>query len=544
MLRDHMLLVWVWLVLPLAWAQFPAVCNTPDSLSTKTCCPNDCGTRGTCVDIREKVENSWNSADQVIVTILRDGPRGAFWPLDVRYQWPLRVFERVCSCHEGWGGYDCSQCDFGFIANAAGECVKRNADQLLVRRNFKTISHQERRDYCRLVKLAKAEENEWAVVDSEPSKANGPFTLQNVTTYDMFVFVHVLTSRERLNQDCINIINPTTRLEYIRIDFAHRGSQFETWHRYFMLLMERELRRIGERVGINNFTLPYFDWTPSASCMIFSEELLGIPEYSDWIMDVRGETFENGQWPVVCDQHYRSSLETTSCDAVRTLCNVTYDRMQGRRLERGSPVTKFKGPFVPDISSIEMAVAANDYATTPFGFATRLEGYVELCAGEAVKCMFKSEDPLDLTFNNLHNFVHIYYGGQVKNLQASVNDPLFFLHHTNVDRILESWLQKFTDGPPPYTPTSGGHPGENLHDYHVPLFPLKTNADMYQFSEELGYRYDGWDWNFPTEDFQIGCGHVREANVCKKAGCLPPLVVGNNCLQCKPWAWTRAPSYE
>ena len=530
------MLLYVLLVLPLVcWAQFPAVCNTQDSLSSKTCCPNNCSTHGTCVGIRERVEKSWNSADQVIVKILRDGPLGAFWPRDVRYQWPLQVFEKVCSCDQGWGNYDCSQCDFGFIANAAGECVKRNADQLLVRRNFKTISDQERRDYSKLVELAKSEENIWAVVDSEPWGRNDLFTLQNVTTYDMFVFSHVLNSRERLNNDCIKMINPITGLEYIRIDFAHRGSQFETWHRHFMLLMERELRRIGEKVGIYNFTMPYFDWTPSASYLIFTEELLGTPEYSDVIVNVRGRLFENGKWPVVCDQHYRSSLLTTSCDAVRTLCNVTHDRMQGRRLERGSPVTRHKGPFVPDISSIEMAVAANDYASTPFGFATRLEGYVELCAGEPVKCMFKSEDPLHLTFNNLHNYLHIYYGGQVKNLQASVNDPLFFLHHTNIDRILESWLEKFTSGPPPYTPTSGGHPGENLDDYHVPLFPLKTNADMYQLSKELGYKYDFWEWNFPADDFPIGCGPIREPNVCKKAGCFPPLVAGDRCLRCKHW---------
>ena len=537
---SQQMLLYALFVLPLAWAQFPAVCNTQDSLSTKTCCPDNCGTRGTCVSIREEVEKSWNSADQVIVKILRDGPPYAGWPQDVRYQWPLRVFERVCSCDPGWGGYDCSQCDFGYIANAAGECVKRNTNQLLVRRNFKTLSGQEQRNYCRLMEYAKAEQKEWAVIDSEPAEANGAFTMQNVSTYDMFVFVHVLTSRERLNQDCINILNPTTGVENLRIDFAHRGSQFETWHRHFMLLMERELRRIGGKVGIDNFTMPYFDWTPSASCLMFTHELLGTPEYSDIILNVSGEIFENGKWPVVCDQHYRSSLETTSCDAVRTLCNITHDRMQGRPLERGSPITRAKGPFVPDTSTIEMALAANDYATSPFGFATRLEGYVELCAGEPVKCMFKSEDPLHLTFNNLHNYLHIYYGGQVKNLQASVNDPIFFLHHTNVDRILESWLQKFTGEPPAYTPTSGGHPGENLNDYHVPLFPLKTNADMYKLSKELGYRYDGWDWSFPTSDFPVGCGTITEPNMCNKGGCLPPLVdlEGTQCFRCNNWPKT------
>ena len=158
------------IALPLAWAQFPAVCNTQDSLSTKTCCPDNCGSHGACVSIREEVERSWNSANTTIVQILRGLPG---WPQDVRYQWPLKIFERVCSCNEGWGGHDCSQCDFGFIANAAGECVKRSANQLLIRRNFMNLSKQERLNYIRIVDAAKNDEKkEWAIIARIPEEAN------------------------------------------------------------------------------------------------------------------------------------------------------------------------------------------------------------------------------------------------------------------------------------------------------------------------------------------------------------------------------------
>ena len=525
------MLLYLSFVLPLAWAQFPAVCNTQDSLSTKTCCPDNCGSRGICVSIREEVQRSWNLAAQNIVEVLRDGPPNEGWPLDLCYQWPVRVFDRVCLCHEGWGGYDCSHCDFGYIVNAAGECVKRNATQLLVRQNFKKLSDQEQRNYVKLLEGAKTEEEKkWAVVDTEPEEANGSFTLQNVSTYDMFVFVHVLTTRDRWNEDCRNIINPTGT-ENNRIDFAHRGPHFLTWHRHYLLLIESELRRIGQDMGINNFTLPYFDWTPTETCLIFTHELLGTPEYSYKTKNVSGALFENGKWPVVCDQHYRASFETTSCAAVRALCNITHDRMQGRGLQRGIAMEKRKRAFLPDTDSIEMALAANDYAAGPFGFATRLEGYVELCAGEAEKCMFKSTDPL--TFNNLHNAMHLYIGGHFRDLQATVNDPFFPIHHTNVDRVFESWLQKFSGDLPAYLPTSGGHPGGNLNDYHVPLFPLKTNADMYKLSKELGYRYDGWDWSIPANDFPIGCANYTEADTCNKGGCLPPTVVGTQCVGCR-----------
>ena len=256
------------------------------------------------------------------------------------------------------------------------------------------LSEQEQRNYVRLLELAKTEdEKEWAVVDSEPATASGSFTMQNVSTYDMFVFVHVLAGRERSNQDCLDVIFPTTCKEEIKIEFAHRGPHFPTWHRYFLLLMERELRRIGEKVGINGFTLPYFDWTPTdqGTCHIFTRELLGTPMYSDVTVHVSGVLFESGKWPVVCDQHYRQT-DSTTCAEVRTLCNVERDRKRGRRLQRGSPRIKQWKPFLPSPASIEMAVAANDYLGT-FGFVNRLEGYVELCAGEVAKCMFHSEAP-------------------------------------------------------------------------------------------------------------------------------------------------------
>ena len=322
------MLLYILFVLPLAGAQFPAVCNTQDSLSSKTCCPENCGFHGSCENIHEQVESSWNSAAQDIVEILRDGPPNAGWPQDIRYQWPLKVFDKVCSCHVGWGGYACSHCDFGFITNAAGECVKRNTSQLLVRRNFRRFSDQERRTYVRLLEYAKTEEKkEWAVLDSEAAEVNGSVTMQNVSTYDMFVFAHVLAVRGRRHEVCLDAVTPANSTKHTIIDFAHMGPHFLTWHRYYLLLMELELRRIGEKVGIRDFTLPYYDWTPTSTCLTLTHELLGTPVSSDKAVNISGALFENGKWPVVCDQSYRATSDT-SCDVIRTLCNVKQDRIQ------------------------------------------------------------------------------------------------------------------------------------------------------------------------------------------------------------------------
>ena len=246
-----LLAIWSMLLLsvPIVLGQFPAVCNTPDSLNAKECCPNDCSGRGNCMNITDQVVMSWDAADREVVEILRDGPPGESWPLDIRYQWPLRVFERVCSCSTGWGGYDCSRCDFGYV-QSGDRCVKQtDENQLLVRRNFSAFSLSERREYIDVITAAKKETEKWAVVVGEPARTNisGFFELQNVSTYDMFVTLHALSAREQDIEDC------KRALGNVVIDFAHQNSTFLTWHRYYLLIVESELRRVAEEMNITNY---------------------------------------------------------------------------------------------------------------------------------------------------------------------------------------------------------------------------------------------------------------------------------------------------
>ena len=134
---------------------------------------------------------------------------------------------------DGWGGHDCSHCDFGFIANEAGECVKRGTNQLMVRRNFMHLSKQERLNYIRVVEAAKNErKKEWAVITRVLEEVNGYYELQNVSTYDMMVFVHVLSIREKESTFCPNVLIPNNT-EHLRIPFAHKSSPFLPSHATF-----------------------------------------------------------------------------------------------------------------------------------------------------------------------------------------------------------------------------------------------------------------------------------------------------------------------
>ena len=476
------------------------------------------------MDITKEVEDAWMMADQKIVGIVcNETGNGQVWPLDVRCQWPLRVFDSVCKCNKGWGGYDCSECDFGYIDDGNGGCATRTADQLLTRRNFANLTEDERKDYFRVVNESKnEEEKKWAVVVDEPKDKGGKFELQDVSTYDMLVIHHFLATRETDNEHCKKHAYLKGRIP----NFAHENPTFLTWHRYYLLIVEREFRRIAKSLNINNFTLAYWDWSTMGSNTIFKSDLFG-KLGTTMAEDVTGKHFVN-DWPVVCDLHYQEYLKDQDrmqgkvtgtaevCKDVRKLCNVSADRANRASLQRGKISTK--STFLPTDDSIKMALTAAKYYGDD-GFNQRAEGFVELCAGETTPCLYRDDEEKKKTHNNLHNAVHIYIGGHMNDVPTASNDPVFFLHHTNVDRMFEAWLQTRNNSngtSPAYGLNNGGHPGHNFKDYLVPFFPLKTNEDMFKRASDLGFKYDTWPWNMvPDSDYGMCPENIRN-NECKK----------------------------
>ena len=519
-------------VLPLAWAQFPAVCNNDESLTSKRCCPNECFSnvsRGMCIDVTTTVMEGWNEANKIVQKVCNISRV----PQDVRCQWPIRVFNRVCNCTNGWGGYDCSQCDFGYILNATGDgCVKRTDNQLRVRRNFMSLTSDKQKEYIKVLKRAKNElkkDIKWSVVVEQPTDSSGTVTLQNVSVYDMLVIHHFLATREKDNKQCQDLDM------FSDIDFAHEGPTFLTWHRYYLLIVERELQRVAKDMDIKDFELAYWDWS---SRKMFKRELFGTPDYSSAPGIVSGDLFNVNDWPVLCNDHYEEfladkkgeNMNRKECAMVRKLCDVSANRAQPKLLRRGFIEDKTSSyvekPFLPDSSTIKMALTAPDY-TGDTGFNQRTEGFVELCAGEGkLFCRFRIQDGDNTTHNNLHNAVHIYIGGHMRDVPTASNDPIFFLHHANIDRIFEAWLRKFnTINRPNYEPEGGAiHPGHGPDDYLVPFFPLRTNKDMYNLSSHLGFKYDTLPEIASTDSDNPSCTfspRAPDSNMCDKQGTKP-----------------------
>ena len=75
--------------------------------------------------------------------------------------------------------------------------------------------------------------------------------------------------------------------------------------------------------------------------------------------------------------------------------------------------------------------------------------------------------------------------GQIDDLAASPNDPLFILHHSMMDCLFDEWLQRHSDAEYPVDPlVTQGH---RKDDFVGSFFPLYTNGDMFKGAEVFGY---------------------------------------------------------
>ncbi|MEU2075501.1 tyrosinase family protein [Streptomyces sp. NPDC013489] len=86
---------------------------------------------------------------------------------------------------------------------------------------------------------------------------------------------------------------------------------------------------------------------------------------------------------------------------------------------------------------------------------------------------------------DIHNLVHRWIGGNME-LTSSPNEPVFWVHHANVDRLWAQWQRQHPNET--YLPQSGGPQGQNVGDLMSPWSGVRVSAVLDHHS--LGYLYD------------------------------------------------------
>jgi tyrosinase len=342
--------------------------------------------------------------------------------------------------------------------------MERKAEPVRVRKDARTLTRKERADYVKAVLKLK--------------KVPSPYT-PDISYYDQFVLWH------RSLYACDPSMPPGS------MPMPHAGPLFLPWHRQYLRMFEDALREVS---GNKDITIPYWDWTSEESTRaVFQDDFMGAADGdpSDGYAVTSGP-FRKGEWPV-----------TVQPQAWAEQFSLWPHLVRGRAAIPGL----FNLPVAADIQA---ALDTPLYDVAPYGtssdwrlsFRNAVEGYRDNPGQNSMVCTpdgFMTVLPLNPA--TMHNAVHGWVGGLLgvspdgrplygtMVLSTSPNDPVFFLHHANIDRLWAEWQSR--RGIHTYLPTSGV-PGNNVDDMMMPFHEIGlmvTPGDTEDISA-LGYRYE------------------------------------------------------
>ena len=264
------------------------------------------------------------------------------------------------------------------------------------------------------------------------------------------------------------------------VNFGHGGSgaySFLSWHRYFLFQVEKQLQSYVPGVMI-----PYWDWTDPAPIMADSflgpNGTVGSEVRSGYFAADAPGTGTNPTpappwWPIA----------------------VTGWRLPAAFGTGSGPLRRGIG-FVADLPSVDdlrTTLARGTYPT----FQNTLESGAGLVSG-----------------HQMHNDIHGWVGGglgQMSYPRYSPFDPIFYLHHCNIDRLWAMWQ---LDGHATEYPSVGGKAFHHRTDIMYPwtggaagygtsatiaaAIPMpdfsavgvKRNVDVLDFRAAFDYTYD------------------------------------------------------
>jgi tyrosinase len=250
-----------------------------------------------------------------------------------------------------------------------------------------------------------------------------------------------------------------THIEYYTSDgedglrTAHMAPSFLPWHRQFLLDLEKALRRVDASVSV-----PYWDWTRDRTTTS-----------APWTADLLGGTGRRSDRRVMTGPFAYAEGNWTIKEGVTDEEFLTRDLGRAR-----DPIQ------LPTKTDLERALKDPVYDASPWdstagkGFRNKLEGWGS-GRGSA-------------SWQN-HNRVHRWVGGAMVG-GASVNDPVFWMHHAFIDLVWSRWQRRHREHR--YLPAKPPGPGSEQYRRvvarHEKLPPWDVTPDQLEDHGRI-YRY-------------------------------------------------------
>ncbi|MBD2447485.1 tyrosinase family protein [Nostoc sp. FACHB-152] len=288
-----------------------------------------------------------------------------------------------------------------------------------------------------------------ALVNAIKTLKNTTLPGNQISIYDQFIAIHLGATRLIHNHEGHS--SSTQEL-------AHENTAFLPWHREYINRFEEALQNVDSTV-----TLPYWDWTDAEALdVIFNDDFLSpngqgvtinIPKFGSFT----GGPVQSGAFSVANGWVLNPQLNF----------DPTAEKSLGTSLVRFLRVPPASDYPLPQ-RDIDRVMAINDYSL----FRTALEGFITV-----------DEQGKIIPGGFTHNYIHGLVGGvqldlstrpvsfkglgTMSNIPSSPYDPVFWLHHANVDRLWAEWQEDGHQGSL-YYPADGQPYGHNLNDLMWP----------------------------------------------------------------------------
>jgi len=242
--------------------------------------------------------------------------------------------------------------------------------------------------------------------------------------------------------------------------YSHGTPAFLPWHRVFLYLFEKDLQEVSDDP---NMAIPYWDISANdANTSIWTEDFLGGSgnPNNDYIVETGAFAYSADKWPL----------------RVRNLMVEKDDK-----LRRGLGVG-INGSF-PSVQRVRQILNLTPYDLAP---------YEE--TNTSNENMFRRQ----LEGGAIHGIGHNWVGGarevngeresigSMANVWTSPNDPVFFLHHCNIDRLWDKWQRRHGLEYEPQTPVDG-LPSGSINEAMSFGDRIRDTLAVSTF----GYEYDG-----------------------------------------------------